>query len=458
MQVPYSVDDGNGGSDTATLTISVTNNPPLADADTNLTEVDTAVGGNVLVNDSDPNPNDDLAIVDPATSVAATGAVTMATTGGGSVTIQPDGSYIYTPDAGFTGNDTFDYTIIDEEGATDTTTVTIEVVDLNPPGGGNLDPIALNDTFSGFRDQAIASNVMSNDVDPDGDTLTVADGAVAATGPVVIATAQGGSVTVQPNGDFVYTPPAGFIGTDTFDYDAIDPSGAGDTATVTLTVTADGDPGVNDAPNAQSDRVFTPIDTAANFNVLSNDTDPNAGDTLSVTEVDGIAPTGGVITVTRAEGTVTIDTATGAATFTPAAGFTGNFTLPYTITDNNGATSTALISLGVPDAAPVAKDDINVTSLDQPVSGDVSLNDSDSTPGDSLTLVDPATGLVASNAFTVVTASGGTVVMEPSGVYTYTPAAGFAGLDSFSYTIADSSGKTADANVSVEVRDHDDQY
>ena len=84
-------------------------------------------------------------------------------------------------------------------------------------------------------------------------------------------------MTLQPNGDFVYTPAAGFIGTDTFDYDVIDPSGASDTATVTLTVTADSNPAVNDAPNAGNDQVFTPIDTPASFNVLANDTDPNTG-------------------------------------------------------------------------------------------------------------------------------------------------------------------------------------
>ena len=118
----------------------------MAEDDINVTETDTSVSGNVLINDSDANPADSLTIVDPATGAAATGSVTITTTGGGSVVINPDGTYDYTPAVGFSGEDTFVYTIIDTFGKTDSANVSIEVRDLNSPAG-NAPPIASNDSF-----------------------------------------------------------------------------------------------------------------------------------------------------------------------------------------------------------------------------------------------------------------------------------------------------------------------
>ena len=97
VQVPYTIDDGNGGTDTATMTFVIIDPAPVAEDDINATEVDTAVTGNVLTNDSDENPADVLMVVDPATNNAATGPVTIATTNGGAVVINPDGTYEYTP-------------------------------------------------------------------------------------------------------------------------------------------------------------------------------------------------------------------------------------------------------------------------------------------------------------------------------------------------------------------------
>ena len=85
----------------------------------------------MLTNDSDANPADALTVVDPVTGIAATGPLTINTTGGGTVVINPDGTYTYTPATGFNGEDTFDYTIIDTFGKTDSATVSIEVRDLN---------------------------------------------------------------------------------------------------------------------------------------------------------------------------------------------------------------------------------------------------------------------------------------------------------------------------------------
>ena len=110
--MPYSIDDGNGGTDTATLTLQIIDPTPVAEDDINATEPGTSVSGDVLINDSDENPADSLTIVNPATGVAATAAVTLTTSQGGTVVINPDGTYEYTPAPGFIGEDTFDYSIL----------------------------------------------------------------------------------------------------------------------------------------------------------------------------------------------------------------------------------------------------------------------------------------------------------------------------------------------------------
>ena len=197
--------------------------------------------------------------------------------------INPDGSYEYTPAMGFTGEDTFDYTIIDTFGKTDEATVSIEVRDTNEPVDpsdpttfNNTPPEATDDEFSSFVDVPLTSSVMSNDSDPDGDVITIADGAGdPAAAPQTIATTEGGTVTLNTDGTFTFTPSAVFNVEDTFDYTIVDPSGATDTATVTLTVEPDSDPATNDDPVAGNDLAVAPVGTPATTNLLANDTDPN---------------------------------------------------------------------------------------------------------------------------------------------------------------------------------------
>ena len=338
--------------------MSVFDSTPVAEDDINVTEINIPVSGNVLTNDSDPNPGDDLAIVDPLTGNAATAPVTLTTTGGGSVVINPDGSYVYTPAEDFDGEDTFSYTLTDENGNTDEAEVSIEVRDRNVPVDPtdpltpyNAPPIASDDTFTLFEGVPLDSTATSNDADPDGDNIVIADVTGAeATAPQMIATEQGGTVTLNPDGTFTYTPPTDFLGQDSFDYSITDPSGASDEATVTLNVIADSDPSVNDEPHANDDLAVAPVGETATANLLDNDTDPN-GDPLNITEVNGVDPSTGPITVIdpitgNPAGTLLVDPATGESAFTPEPGFTGTVQVPYTVDDGNGDTDTGtLLSL-----------------------------------------------------------------------------------------------------------------
>ena len=141
----------------------------------------------------------------------------MTTNQGGTLVINPDGTYVYTPATDFTGEDSIMLEVCDENGNCVNSELVIEVSDstTNPQ---NTPPIASDDNFSVFVDQPLSSALMGNDSDPDGDVITTLDPAtgVAAATSFTLTTAQGGTVVVAPDGTFTYTSAAGFIGIDTF--------------------------------------------------------------------------------------------------------------------------------------------------------------------------------------------------------------------------------------------------
>jgi len=397
--ISYTIDDGNGGTDTATVAVTVIavvgNNAPVAVDDTAQTDEDTAVDIDVLVNDSDPD-GDAL-------------DVTAATSADGTVVINADNTITFTPAAGFTGSATISYTIDDGNGGTDTATVAVTVIAVV----GNNAPVAVDDTAQTDEDTAVDIAVLVNDSDPDGDTLEV-----------TAATSADGTVVINADETLTFTPAAGFTGSATISYTIDDGNGGTDTATVAVTVTAVVG---NNAPIATDDTAQTDEDVAVDIDVLVNDSDPD-GDTLEVTAA------------TSADGTVVIN-ADETLTFTPAAGFTGSATISYTIDDGNGGTDTATVAVTVTavvgNNAPIATDDTAQTDEDVAVDIDVLVNDSDP-DGDTLEV-------------TAATSADGTVVINADETLTFTPAAGFTGSATISYTIDDGNGGTDTATVAVTV-------
>ena len=382
----YAVTDGNGGVDVADVTFTVTNvnDAPVATDDTFTGDEDAAIIGNVLTNDTDADG-------DALTATAGT----YATAEGGSVTIAEDGTFTYTPAENFNGQDSFTYEVTD--GAeSDTGTVTLTVNPVNDA------PVANDDTFTGSEDSMIAGNVLTNDADIDGDTLSVTAG--------TYATAEGGSVTIASNGMFTYTPAADFAGEDTFTYEVSDGS-ASDTGTVTLTVNP-----INDGPVAADDAYSVAEDGSVSGNILDNDTDAD-GDTLSVTAG----------TYDTTHGTLVL-AENGDFTYTPDAGYTGEDTFGYAVTDGNGGVDVADVTFTVTNVndAPVATDDTFTGDEDAAIIGNVLTNDTDA-DGDALT----------ATAGTYATAEGGSVTIAEDGTFTYTPAENFNGQDSFTYEVTD---------------------
>ena len=333
----YTVADQHGASSISSLTITLTgtNDAPVAVADTNTADAvveagvnpgntpfagDTSASGNLLANDTD---------VDDATvkSVVNTGTQTGTY---GSVLINADGSWTYSlnnadPDTngltqGQAANEVFSYTMRDQFGATSSSTLTISIT------GTNDAPVAANDAASGNEDSAITTgSVLANDSDAD-QTLSAAN-------ITAFTQAANGTVTNNGNATFTYNPNANFNGTDSFTYTLTDAFGATSTATVNVTVAA-----VNDAPLA----TITPTSYAATEQVSLNL--KNNG--LAVSDID--AGAGNVtLTLSVGEGTLTVSAGTSGASVansgTSSVAISGTVAQVNALLNSNATSSVAYI-------------------------------------------------------------------------------------------------------------------
>jgi len=418
----YQVCDGGNpvACDTATVYIEVQplgspdNDPPVANADTNSTQIDTPVDGNVLPNDYDPDG-------DPITVTDNTNP------DNGSVTVNPDGTYTYTPDQGFTGEDTFEYTICDNQtpALCDTATVTIQVLDTTE----NI-TTAVDDAYYGFPDTDITGNVLDNDTDPESNDQTVDVTVSPGNGP------NNGTVALNTDGTFTYTPGAGFEGTDSFVYEIFDNGNpvATDVATVYISIASGGNE-ILAIDDINDTFVNLPVDGDVGTNDLNED---GPAGTETFTLVTGTI-----------NGTLTFNP-DGTYTYEPGLDFVGEDTFIYQVCDggNPVACDTATVyievqPLGSPgNEPPVANADTNSTQINTPVDGTVLPNDYDP-DGDPIVVTgntDPANG---------------DVTVNPDGTYTYTPDPGFTGEDTFEYTICDNQTPALcdTATVTIQVLD-----
>src|SRR5688572_27445946 len=375
----------------ALITVTVTsgnNDAPVALDDVATTVEDVPVTIPALANDSDPD-NDTLTI----TTVSPTNGT--AVISGTNV--------VFTPATNFFGIATIGYTISDGNGETASALITVTVT-----SGNNDAPVAVNDSATTVEDVSVTIAALANDSDPDNYTLTI--------------------TTVSPtNGTAVIsgTPYASlfrsnFFGIATIGYSISDGNGETASALITVTVTS----GNNDAPVALDDVATTVEDVPVTIPALANDSDPD-NDTLTITTV---SPTNGTALIV---GTNVV--------FTPATNFFGIATIGYTISDGNGETASALITVTVTSGnndAPVALDDV-------------------ATPHDALTITIPALANDSdpdNDTLTITTVSptNGTAVIVGTNVV-FTPATNFFGIATIGYSISDGNGGTASALITVTV-------
>jgi VCBS repeat-containing protein len=243
--------DGNGGEDFATvnLVINPVNDAPNAVADSFSLDEDDSLAGAVLGNDTD-------AEFDVLTAELVVDASE------GSLVLNSDGTFTYSPNADFHGTDSFTYRASDGTDRSVDTTVTISVLPVNDA------PVGGDDAFSTTNLEALVvggMGVLANDVDVDGDPLSV----------VMLIPPSDGTVTLNSDGTFTYTPSNTFFGTTSFTYMATDGSAMSNPVTVELEVVAFGSP----QPSSGSEGVDGDNDSE-NSNDSSSDNDDGT------TEVD----------------------------------------------------------------------------------------------------------------------------------------------------------------------------
>ena len=235
------------------------------------------------------------------------------------MTLNPDGSFVYTPAANFNGADSFTYMANDGTLDSAEATVAITVTAVNDA------PVAKNDELLDQRGQQLTVAAAGRSGERYGRRGRCADGH-ARHGP------SHGTLTLNPDGSFVYTPAANFNGSDSFTYKANDGKLDSAEATVAITVTA-----VNDAPVARNDEYTTSVDTSlmiAAAGVLVNDTDAEGGMLGAIKVTD------------PAHGTVTLR-GDGSFSYTPDAGFTGDDTFTYKASDGKEYSDPATITITV---------------------------------------------------------------------------------------------------------------
>jgi large repetitive protein len=285
-------------------------------------------------------------------------------------------------------------------------------------------PVAANDVNSTDEDTTLnvtAPGVLANDTDVEGDPLTAEK----------VSDPAHGTLTLNTDGSFTYTPNGGFSGSDCFTYKANDDTTYGNVATVDITVNA-----VNDAPVAVEDTATTDEDTAAVIPVLSNDTEAD-GDSLSVVGSSLSHPAHGTVEL------ITSGTDAGKVRYTPNANYNGSDNFNYKANDGTADSNEATVSVTVTavNDAPVAVNDSYSTNQDNALTVDapgVLDNDSD---------VDSA-NLTAAQ---VLGPSHGQLTINANGSFTYTPDANFSGADSFTYKVHDGSADSNTATVTITV-------
>lgn len=403
----YRVFDGTEYSNYAQVFITVipVNDPPVAVNDSYTTAEDTVLQAGppgVLANDSDVDG-------DALTAVLGSGPAH------GTLSFNGDGSFMYTPDADFYGSDLFTYQVSDGLLASNVATVYLTVTPVNDA------PVAAGESYILAEDATLdvaAPGVLSNDADVDGDPLT----ATPASSP------SHGTLTLNPNGSFIYTPHANYYGQDSFTYHAFDGDLYSNTATVTLQISP-----VNDAPIAVNDAYTVIEDQALSVpapGVLTNDGDVDL-DVLSA-----------VLTTSTTSGTLTFNS-NGSFLYTPNPGYVGQDSFTYRAWDGNLYSNTATVTINVVPAnqAPVAHGDAYTVNEDTRLTV--------AAPGVLANDTDPEGDLL--RAYLVSGPSHGNLSLAPDGSFVYDPAPDYYGPDSFTYRCSDGLSYSNTATVSITV-------
>ncbi|QKH33735.1 retention module-containing protein [Achromobacter pestifer] len=421
------------------------NNAPGARDDAGHGDQNSLVRGNLLANDADPD-GDPLAITSVGGRAMTSDGVTVAGSNGGTFTVLPDGSYVFTPGnaferlaAGETAVSTISYTIMDPSGATSTATAVVTITGTND---GPVS-IAISDTSSLDAQTHVSYDISGRFSDPDASDkliytatglppgLSIDPHTGIITGDIDPSASQGGSLGVY-NITITATDPSGATTSQKFDWAIANPAPIA----------------VGDSGAASDDSA---LDVSAQDGVLANDRDPD-GDGLTVSQVNGNAANVGAAIAGSHGGTFTLN-ADGSYSFDPGSAFqylgAGEkiySSITYTVSDGEGGTSTATLTVEITgtNQTPVILPHADQVLEDHSASGNV-LSGAADADNDALSVVtytvDGAKYLAGNTAYI---AGVGSILINADGSYTFTPDADWNGaVPQVTYTVTDGSVTTS---------------
>ena len=403
----YTVSDGEYSDDGKVFILveAGSNDLPISFGEKFQTSEDTSLqvdaGDGVLENDYDPDGVDISAILnsDPQN---------------GSLSFSEDGSFIYIPNKNFSGQDQFTYRVADLSGEAPYVIATINVLPVNDP------PVAIEDYYLTPPDSEFSINIaelISNDLDPDGDELSVK----------ILSETESGQLNEKEDGELIFSPDPDFSGLVNFNYEVSDGEFTSDPAKVTIRVNA--------PPLAKIKRYVVYEDSVlerdVEFGLISKSTDEEQDD-LSVVLIS--EPQHGVLSLSN----------DGSFVYAPEANYSGFDVFEFALNDGyqNSIPVQCQIYIIDVDDAPVAKDDDFFVLIGQSISipsdKGVLTNDQD-IEGD------------LAEANLVEYLGQGILNLNADGSFDYTPAENFAGKDSFKYNSI-ANGKVSNiATVELEI-------
>lgn len=384
-----------------TITFAVPNEPPLAVGDSVSTPQGQAVTIALLANDTDSDGS-----LDPA------GLTLVTPPSHGVVDLQTSGDAVYTPAAGFHGDDSFSYQVADNQGAlSNTAQVLIQVLRVNQV------PVAQDDSQSVVAGVASNIDVLANDSDSDGSVVSAQLQQMPAHG----------SAVVQGDGSITYTALVDYQGSDSFTYVAVDDEGGLSTpATVNLTVTpANAAPLISGTPASS-------VQQGASYRFAPTASDAD-GDSLT-------------FSIQNKPAWASFDVATGVLAGTPGNANVGTSSnIVISVSDGSAVSSLPAFSITVINVndAPTAQADsyslLEGSLLTISAFEGVLANDSDP-DGDTLS-AQLLSGPAHATAFN----------LNSDGSFSYQHDGSEGGSDSFSYQVSDGEGSVASASVSLTI-------
>ena len=389
----FKVNDGTSDSNIATVSVTIT---PVNDAPVAMNGIleaveDTVAQGTFSATDVE-GPSLTFSIV--ANGSRGTAAITNPVTG----------AFTYTPNANANGADTVTFEATDGSITSNTATVAITIDPQNDA------PIAQNGTKSVFTGSTATGTLTASDID-----------SAALTYSIIANGSKGTAVVTNPaTGAYTYTANAGASGTDTFSFKANDGAADSNVATIAVTILANRPP-------------------VANNGTLTTAEEKSASSSLNASDPDGNRLTFRIVS-NGLKGTATItNTASGRFTYVPAPNANGSDSLTFVASDGTIDSNVATINVTITSVndAPVAANASYAISSNTTLNSTLVGTDIDSSTLTYAIVKRPRKGSLSLNAAT--------------GVFTYTPPAGFVGVESFTYRVSDGAATSATATISITV-------